>query len=261
MIKRQGRLSKKKQAELLFDEFFDVAQKKRQPHKSVQEQAAPILVAKNRRSLEGDVVVSDAATKRYSGSFTRETHAIQSRTPPLTDKSDHHNQMLYDAIPPSERRPLAPSLSSDMMMSRGSNPEVDSVEAADLVGAVGGEEPQGEGPTEELIHETAVNIASMGDELNSEYKTRLENAGEQVIDSVNSEGANVSYEAFSQIFSRILPQDRDFGAFLFAMHLCSLLIWKLGFSFGTYLKRYLSEQFTEEAVAYIEKKKESPASS
>lgn len=124
--------------------------------------------------MTGDVVVSDAATKRYSGSFTRETHAIQSRTPPLTDKSDHHNQMLYDAIPPSERRPLAPSLSSDMMMSRGSNPEVDSVEAADLVGAVGGEEPQGEGPTEELIHETAVNIASMGDELNSEYKTRLE---------------------------------------------------------------------------------------
>ena len=76
-----------------------------------------------------------------------------------------------------------------------------------------------------------------------------QNAGEQVIDSVNSKGANVSYEAFSTIFSEILPQDRDLRTFLFAMHLCSLLIWKLGFSFGSYLKRFLSEQFTEEAVS------------
>ena len=77
----------------------------------------------------------------------------------------------------------------------------------------------------------------------------FQNAGEQVIDSVNSKGTNVSYEAFSTIFSEILPQDRDLRTFLFVMHLCSLLIWKLGFSFGSYLKRFLSEQFTEEAVS------------
>ena len=118
-------------------------------------------------------MVSDAATKRYSGSFTRETNTIQSRTPPLTDKNDHQSQMLSNAAP-FERTAAGNALSSGRLVSRGSNPEFDSLEDADLVGAVGGEEQEDEGPTEELIHETAVNIACMGDELDSEYKARLE---------------------------------------------------------------------------------------
>ena len=116
------------------------------------------------------MVVSDAATKRYSGSFTRETNTIQSRTPPLNDRNDHQSQLLSDAAPLAAGH----ALSSGRLVSRGSNPEFDSVEHADLVGAVGGEEQEDEGPTEELIHETAVNIACMGDELDSEYKARLE---------------------------------------------------------------------------------------
>ena len=123
------------------------------------------------------MVVSDAATKRYSGSFTRETHSIQSRTPPLTEKSDHQIRTSSDETPPSERRAVANSLSSSRLMSRGSNPEFESVEDTDLVGAVGGDEEEDQGPTEELIHETAVSIACMGDELDSEYRKRLEVLG------------------------------------------------------------------------------------
>ena len=78
MIKRQkGRLSKKKQAELLFDDFFDVAQKKRLPQKSIQqEQAAPILVAKNRRSLEGRPFLLNSKSNAIHGGCPLKNRSI-----------------------------------------------------------------------------------------------------------------------------------------------------------------------------------------
>lgn len=232
---------------MLFDELYDITCKKRMVQKSPGSDGFDILV---NRSFQGEDVVSDSK-KKFAGTFTGPGNtAVESKSLP---ELQGNNGILQADCSSSRETP-------NVYVARGHSPgleQSDSIEDDSAAATC-----NDEGPTEDVIREAAANIASMGDQLDENYKKKLDDTSERLANSLNKKiGSTVTYDDFAAILSEVLPMDQDVNTFFFFSHLFSVILWKLGLSFVPYFKRYMSEKFCEEGASVIEKQQhQGPAS-
>lgn len=229
--------SKKQLAELLFDEFCDIAIKRSSVKKSPME--SEVLM---NRSFQGDFAVADSR-KRLSGTFKRENRKQQ------TPKEHGDDDVIYAEYSSSPRLGISP-LAASGAVARGHTSEASSLSSEEEEGyeVCEGEVAQSghatcsaEGPTDEMIHKTANKIADMGDKLDDVYKKRLEDAEVRLANALSQREHDVSYALFAEILSSVIPQDPTIGTYLFVMHLSLRVITTIGYSFIPYLRRYLAD--------------------
>eukprot|EP00794_Sanderia_malayensis_P012938 gene12938-14268_t len=211
--RRTSNLSHKEQVELLFDEIYNISCQRKNVKKSPD-----VTIASHRDFFSGADVVADSKN-RLSGSFGRGS--------------------------PSH------------LMARGHEPEeikgssFEQAEGDEPVRDVGAEAVTEEGPSEEAIQRIANRIANMGDEMDEDYKKKIKNVEEKLVDKLNNAGQAVTYEVFSKILNDIIAQDADANTFQFVISLSWCLFSTLGLSFVSHLKQYISERFSDEGASMI----------
>ena len=77
----------------------------------------------------------------------------------------------------------------------------------------------------------------------------LQHTQEKVIKRLNEKGNDLTYEVFVALMSEVLPKDRDFNALCLVMQISYQVVFQLGWSFMSNFKRFISENFADEAVS------------
>ncbi|XP_065060344.1 uncharacterized protein LOC135687632 [Rhopilema esculentum] len=225
------RLTKREQAELLFEEFLKISEIRKAKESAVWTGDSEIVAHKNK--WQGSNAVSDG-NKRYSGTFQRESHTLQARMLPS------ENVVMAETGYSSRLQLIGDDVASvtsgtdslNEWTAQGSNNAVQ--------------------PNEQDIHNTANNIAMAGDELNDEYKCQIQSATDGMIKKVKDKGSNLSYEVFRAVVDEVISQDQDMASFVFVLHLFSNVLSTMQQLSQVYPRMYIGEKYADEAAACIE---------
>ena len=83
------------------------------------------------------------------------------------------------------------------------------------------------------------------------YTTLLQGTQDEIMKKLNEKGSDLPYEAFVALISEVLPQDRDLNTLCLVLQISYQVVFQLGWSFMSNFKRFIAENFADEAVSIL----------